>query len=121
MKTSRMLVLLGAALLALTTARCNCGTETVPPETGTFAPTGSMGTARLRHTTTLLASGKVLVVGDGHDVASAELYDPASGMFTATGSLATARAFHTATLLASGKVLVAGGQPGGLASAELYY
>ncbi len=30
MKTSRMLMLLGAALLALTTARCNCGHNDEP-------------------------------------------------------------------------------------------
>ena len=61
---------------------------------------------------TLLASGKVLVVGGSGDfgaVSIAELYDPASGTFTATGSLVLARYAHTATLLRSGKVLIVGG------------
>ena len=84
-----------------------------------------MGTARDRHTATLLPSGKVLVAGGESGVGvsnSAELYDPASGTWTATGSLGTARRNHTATLLPNGKVLVAGGNngPGALRSAELY-
>ena len=81
-------------------------------QSGTWTATGSLATARFRHTATLLPNGKVLVAG-GYDIgsylASAELYDPASGTWTATGSLATARYAHTATLLPNGKVLVAGG------------
>ena len=78
----------------------------------TFDNTGSLNTARYRHTATLLSNGKVLVAGgdtSGSYLTSAELYDPASGTWTATGSLNTARADHTATLLPNGKVLVAGG------------
>ena len=59
-----------------------------------FEETGSLATARERHTATLLPNGKVLVAGGYNDsghLASAELYDPASGTWTATGSLATAR------------------------------
>src|SRR6266581_6329977 len=89
-----------------------------------WVPTGSLITARSRHTATLLPNGKVLVAGGNHGHAassSAELYDPATGTWTATGSLGTARALHTATLLATGKVLVAGGNNGpALSSAELY-
>jgi hypothetical protein len=88
--------------------------------------TGSLNTARYLHTATLLADGKVLVVGGRNpdiSFASAELYDPATGNWTPTGSLTTGRYLHTATLLADGKVLVAGGylrSSGPLASAELY-
>jgi N-acetylneuraminic acid mutarotase len=95
--------------------------------TGAWTPTGSLATRRELHTATLLASGKVLVVGGadgaGGEVTSAELYDEATGTWMTKGSLATARERHTATLLASGKVLVAGGFGVGffaLASAELY-
>jgi len=83
----------------------------------TFSKTGSLATARIGHTTTLLSNGKVLVVGGwvpGYgtktcSTSAAELYDPATGKWTATGSLAEGRAEHTATLLPDGKVLVAGG------------
>src|SRR2546429_636629 len=76
-----------------------------------WVPTGSVFTARSRHTATLLPNGKVLVAGgnNGPALSSAELYDPATGMWAATGSLGTARERPTATLLPNGKVLVAGG------------
>src|SRR5215467_5138658 len=77
-----------------------------------FEPTGSLGTARVSHTATLLPNGKVLAAGGANGVvslASAELYDPVSATWSATANLDTARSSHTATLLANGKVLVAGG------------
>src|SRR5437667_238937 len=94
----------------------------------TFNTTGSLNTARLNHTATLLPNGSVVVAGASHGIsnalASAELYDPASGTWAATGSLNAGRALHTATLLLSGNVLVIGGRSNGisngLASAELY-
>jgi hypothetical protein len=53
--------------------------ELYDPATGTWAATGSMGTARFSHTATLLPSGKVLVAGGTNSskpLSSAELYDP---------------------------------------------
>ncbi len=98
-----------------------------PTPTATFDNTGSLNTARARHSATLLQNGKILVAGgvtSGNTaIASAELYDPANGTWTATGNLTTARARHTATLLPNGKVLLAGGfdsSGNALTSAELY-
>jgi uncharacterized repeat protein (TIGR01451 family) len=89
-----------------------------------WIPTGPMTVGRYAQTATLLPNGKVLVVGGGDGLSSAELYDPNLGTWAATGSLTTGRDLHTAVLLPNGKVLVAGGFPvnggGFLASAELY-
>ena len=81
-------------------------------QSGTWTATGSLNTARVQHTATLLPNGKVLVAGgkiaSGLFSESAEIYDPASGTWTATGSLNNPRFSHSATLLPNGMVLVAG-------------
>ena len=62
--------------------------ELYDPETATWTPAASLGTARFGHTATLLPSGKVLVAGGSNsfdysnflytrDLASSELYDSA--------------------------------------------
>jgi hypothetical protein len=100
--------------------------ELYDPLARTFTATGSLATARIYQTATLLPSGKVLVAGGINGptyLPSAELYDSAAGTFSATGGLTTARDQHTATLLPSGKVLVVGGAQNlnsYVASAELY-
>ena len=96
--------------------------------TANLTLTGSLATARMFHTATLLNSGTVLVAGgvDGFTydaLSSAELYNPVTGTFTTTGSLNTARIFNTATLLATGQALIAGGSYSNwnqIGTAELY-
>jgi N-acetylneuraminic acid mutarotase len=62
---------------------------------------------------TLMADGRVLVVGGdvagNSTTASAEIYDPAANTWTATASMAEPRTRASITLLPNGKVLVAGG------------
>ncbi|MCI0581296.1 MAG: hypothetical protein L0227_00130 [Chloroflexi bacterium] len=92
------------------------------PETATFTPTGSMSTGRVGHTATLLADGRVLVIGgSGPDGVqeSAEVWDPATGQFEPAGALLNRRSDHASVLLPEGGVLlpeggvlVAGGRDG---------
>lgn len=91
-----------------------------------FTPTGSMRTARVWHTATLLGNGIVLISGGVNGTApitTAELYDPGTAKFSqTTGSPLAQRSSATATLLNNGKVLLTGGKGTGgeLATAELY-
>ena len=60
------------------------------------------------HTATLLANGKVLVVGGTFGAEPPQLFDTTSETWRNLGPLNAARLNHTATLLTSGKVLLAG-------------
>ncbi len=95
--------------------------ELYTPATGKWAFTGSMSTARMNHTATLLTTGTVLVadgLGATGLLTSAELYHPGTGTWTATGSTRQTGSYAT-VLLPDGQVLTIGG--GTLANgAELY-
>ncbi len=95
------------------------------PGSNTATYVGTMTSKRLDHTATVLADGRVLIVGGvSHNeraygdisrqdqyipTSSCEIFDPANGTFTATGNMAFPRAGHAAILLPTGQVLVAGG------------
>src|SRR5688572_5587117 len=81
-----------------------------PP--GVFVPAGELAAPRASHTATLLADGRVLIVG-GHDFSGptdrVEIYDPASGSITLAAPMLEGRYGHHAALLEDGRVLIAGG------------
>jgi len=88
--------------------------ERYDPGTGRWSAAGQLATGREGHTATLLADGRVLVVGGRPDIlasgAPAELYDPATNGWVATGPMVAPRGGeHRATLLPDGSVLVTGG------------
>ena len=118
-----------------TPTRVSPATPGEPPATpintafGEWVAAGTLGFGRAGHTATLLADGRVLVVGGeggSAPLASVEQYDPQANRWGPAQSLGLARSGHSATLLPSGEVLVVGGTiaPSGAlgttATVELY-
>src|ERR1041384_2441434 len=68
--------------------------------------------ARLGHTATELADGRVLIVGGQNEtgvVSDSEVFDAQAKTFSLAARLRPPRADHAATLLADGRVLITGG------------
>ncbi len=84
----------------------------------TWTTVGSMAENRYCHSTVLLPSGKVMVIGgydysSGSTRASTEIFDPATGLWTSGGSMAAGRYFATAVNDGNGHVYVVGGYDAG--------
>ncbi|MEP7273540.1 MAG: kelch repeat-containing protein, partial [Acidobacteriota bacterium] len=101
--------------------------ELYDPATGQWSATGSMTSARVLHTLSVLPNGKVLAASGTpanavSRLTSAEVYDPDTGNWTPTAALSVGRSGHTATLLRNGRVLVVAGNgdTGQLTSTEEY-
>ena len=93
-------------------------TEIYNPASETFTAAGNLTVKRHKHDATLLADGRVLIIGgsderDGNGAyRNAEIFNSANGTFTAVkNNMNTARykLQGTAILLKNGKVLIAGG------------
>jgi MYXO-CTERM domain-containing protein len=94
--------------------------ELFDASTGKWGGTILMHAGHVQHTATLLADGRVLVVGglEVYNPGSVEIYDPASKAF-AYFDLKTPRKEHASARLPSGKVLVTGGYSNGGGAAAL--
>jgi hypothetical protein len=94
--------------------------EIFDPATGQFHATGAMTTPRGEHSATLLADGRVLIIGGAHEfgpdgeatsaIPGLEIFDPKTERFSSVAALATDRMDHSATLMTDGRVLIAGGR-----------
>ena len=82
--------------------------EIYDPNTGRFAPTGSMMMARTVHAAVLLSNGKVLVVGGILAGNTAELYDPVTGTFISTSAPTRYHPTAAGVPLSDGRALVFG-------------
>lgn len=81
-----------------------------------------MRMARAAHTMTLLADGRVLIVGGYTAAASyqlAEIFDPVTERFAAAGAAGVLRASHAAHSLPDGRVLVLGGETSPAGTTEI--
>lgn len=112
-------VLIAGGIVCCSGGGFTTAAELYDPSTGTFRPTGSLGSARGFHRATLLRDGRVLVTGGfGKRDASGvqeplgtEIYDPSTEQFSPAGALQVERVFHSQVLLTDGRVLVVGGGP----------
>lgn len=93
-------------------------TEIYNPANGTFTAAGNLTGKRHKHDATLLADGRVLIVGGSDERDSdgayrnSEVFNPANGSFTAVKNNMNSARYKlqgTAILLKNGKVLIAGG------------
>ena len=82
--------------------------EIYDPNTGRFAPTGSMTMARTVHAAVLLSNGKVLVAGGILAGNTAELYDPVTGTFSSTSAPTRYHPTAAGVPLSDGRALVFG-------------
>lgn len=114
------------ALLAISTLVAPAEAQAIG--SGSFSPTGSMGTPRLAAGVAPLRDGRVLVAGGddqtGTPLGTVEVFDPASGTWSPLPSMPVPRVAPMAAQLPDGRVLIAGGSttgsPAALQSALIF-
>jgi hypothetical protein len=94
---------------------CTADVERWSSATSTWSAQAPLPGPRGYGSATVLADGRILVVGGCADplcntvLSDATVYDPVANAWTAAGTMSSPRAGHSATLLNDGTVLVAGG------------
>lgn len=87
--------------------------ERYDPITESWTDLPALSTRRTEHSATLLADGRLLMMGGSPDPGPVEpvgeVYDPATNAWTSTGSTVVPRYRHGAALLPSNHVVIAGG------------
>ncbi|MBX6752224.1 MAG: hypothetical protein IRY85_21615, partial [Micromonosporaceae bacterium] len=109
----RVLVVGGCATDGCTTADGVPDSEYYVPGQG-FTAGPALEQPRQGHSATLLADGRVLIVGGwaregAAPLDAAEVFEPRTGRFEPVGSLSVGRGGHSAAKLPDGRVLIAGG------------
>jgi hypothetical protein len=100
--------------------------EIYNPATNSWSDAGTMTATRVNASATLLADGRVLVVGGATSddptsaLTSAEVYNPATNSWSSAGDMTAARTSGTTTMLSDGRVLAVGGDIGCNPTASLY-
>jgi hypothetical protein len=97
--------------VSFTSAANARSSELYDPARGAFEFLGGTNEAHVAHSATLLADGRVAVIG-GHGLSGAsgtEIYEPAWGTWTPGPGTRVGRAEHGAARLADGRVLAFGG------------
>ncbi|MCW5635143.1 MAG: Ig-like domain-containing protein [Rubrivivax sp.] len=101
-------LVVGGRDLAGQTGTVLASAERYDPRSSNWSSAGSLSTGRTLHTATLLADGRMVVVGGAAET-TADIYDPATNTWSQTAQMNVDRTQHTATLLRDGRVLVVGG------------
>jgi hypothetical protein len=86
----------------------NNDVEIFDPATRRFSVLARMDAVRVMHTATLLADGRVVLIG-GSPGARVDVCSVAAGSVESAGDILQPRGLHTATLLPDGRILIVGG------------
>lgn len=104
------------SILAATTATPGNGAEAYNPTTNSWA-TFNMPTARVLHSATRLADGRVVVAGGSQGtlsattpIANVDVFNPANNSWSVAPALLAPRGGHVAELLPDGTLMLFGGQ-----------
>lgn len=121
-------VLVSGGMYLQNKSDAHASAEIYDPTDNTWAPAGTMITARAHHTAEALSNGQVLIAGgassDGAALDSAEIWSPTTTTWSPAGQMSAQRDYSASVPLGEGRVLELGGKPSdsstSWASADVY-